>query len=237
MSSFERVALITLCLSFAQGCAETGQQHVSIPVFARGTELSSLRLPGGTFTLKRADVAVGPIYFCAASGADAELCEASVAEFTGNGVLDALAPEEMKVFSLRGVTGSIRSALYDYGVSWFTTEQAPDAKTELGHSAILEGVLTRDSGDFRFVAHIDVEPRTRGGFAVSGQPTQHDIGEDDRLVLTLNPYQWLRAINLDALAALDTDDSGEVRIVPGTQAYEAILQGMQNRAPMAFDWD
>ncbi len=236
MTSSQQIVLCMLGCAALLACADTGPEHVRIPVFFRGSDASELRVEGGTYTLTRADVALGPLYFCAASGADAELCEASVAEFTGTGVVDALNGAETKLFELSGVTASVRSALYDYGVSWFNTEQAPEPKTKLGHSAVLEGVLTLEDREIRFVANVDVEPRTRGGFAVFGQPTSHEISEGDRLLLRLDPYRWLRPINIDTLVEL-AGDSDELRIEPGTQAYEALLQGMQNRAPLGFDWE
>lgn len=231
------VAYIALGLAALAACGETGQEHIRLPLFAQGTAQTELTLEDAMIQLTRADVALGPLYFCAASGADVELCQTAMAEFLDTVVLDTLEAAPRRLGDLAGVSGQVRSALYDYGVSWLATQQAPEARTELGHSAVLEGTITREARAIRFRALIDLVPRTRGGMAVFGQPTRHELGEGDQLTLSLDPYLWLGGIDLEALFARVPEDSDEVRIEAGSQAYEAILQGMQNRAPVAFTWE
>lgn len=219
------------------GCAETGGERFDVPLSARGTERTSFEKGAAVFRLTRADVAVGPLYFCASESAELELCEAAIAEFLEARVLNGLDPGVRELGELAGTSGEIRSALYDYGVTWLLTQQAPRPDPGVEHSAILEGTLTQAGRELRFTARVDVLPRTRGSNAVHGQPTREQLGENDRLTLAIDPYAWLAAIDVDALFALDPELTGQVEIERGSQAYEAILQGMQNRAPVRFEWE
>jgi hypothetical protein len=67
---------------------------------------------------------------------------------------------------------------------------------------------------------------------VHGQRTRQNLRDGELLTLAVDPYLWLRPLDVDALFALDTQGTGQVSIERGSQAYEAILQGMQNRAPV-----
>jgi hypothetical protein len=42
---------------------------------------------------------------------------------------------------------------------------------------------------------------------------------------------------VEKLFALDADADGEVVLGPEDQAYQAIVQGMTNRAPLGFEWE
>ena len=130
----------------------------------------------------------------------------------------------------------VHSALYDYGVVWLLTQPRPAPLPGIEHSAMLEGKVSRDGRELGFVAYVDVLPNAPGGNAVHGQRTLHDLEDGDLLTLVVDPYLWLRPIDVDALFALDADGDGQVVIERGSQAYEAILQGMQNRAPVQFEW-
>jgi len=223
-------------LSLGASCGDTGQDHVTLKLATRGSDARSLEVDGATFVLQRAEVAVGPVYFCAAEGADTSLCDAALAELTEVVTVDALAPQSALPQKVHGVTGEVRSAIYDYGVSWFLTEQAPAPSGSAQHSAVLEGDLSRDGRTLHFVAEIDAVPLTVGASAVHGQHTRCQLGEVDVLTLVVDPYLWLRPVDVEALFALDPQATGKVTIAPGSQAYEAILQGMQNRAPVQFEW-
>ena len=73
-------------------CGNTGQEHLALNLAVRGTQQTSLESNGAIFTLTRAQVAVGPLYFCATQAADTELCEAALAELTRAVLIDGLAP-------------------------------------------------------------------------------------------------------------------------------------------------
>jgi hypothetical protein len=232
-----RFAPALLCLL---GCGDTGQAHVRIPAAARGTSRTELSVGDTRFSLTRAEVGFGPVYFCATEGAEVELCEVALAELLGTVTLDGLTGEERPFGELSATTGSVRSALFDYGISWLLTRSAPRANPGApgGHSAILEGEAENDGGLLRFSAHIDIEPLSRGDAAVNARRTSVEISEQpgQRLIVRLDPYRWLERIDVGKLFALDTDGDGEVVLAPEDQAYQAIVLGMTNRAPLAFDW-
>jgi hypothetical protein len=236
MSSKGRVGGVLLALVGASSCGETGQERLEVALSAHGTAQHSIEVDGATFTLTRAEVALGPFYFCASESADSELCEAALAELTQGVTIDGLRAEPQALPPLAGTSGDIHSVIYDYGIAWLLTESAPEALTLLGHSAVLEGNVTRGDKSLRFVAAVDVLPRVAGAHVVNGQRTEHVLGEGDELTLSVNPTFWLRPINVDALFELDSAGTGEVVIERGSQAYEAILQSMQNRAPVQFEW-
>jgi hypothetical protein len=236
MSVRSRIAHSLLFAPLLSSCGTTGQERLAVELAVRGTERTSLEENGASFTLSRAQVAVGPLYFCAAAGADTELCETALAELTQAVVIDGLAPPVQTGLELPGTTGDVQSAQYDYGLAWLLTQTEPRPLPGVGHSAELEGTVTREGRTLQFVANVDALPTTPGATAVHGQRTQHALADGDSLTLAVDPYLWLRPIDVEALFALDTQGTGQVVIERGTQAYEAILQGMQNRAPVQFEW-
>ncbi|MFT3925834.1 MAG: hypothetical protein QM778_25045 [Myxococcales bacterium] len=231
------LAICALACGLSSACGETGQERIELDLAVRGTSATSLESDGAVFVLERADVAVGPLYFCASEGADVELCETALAQLTQVISINGLAPQVELPAKLQGTTGEVRSALYDYGISWFLTETAPAPAGDPQHSAVLEGRVARDGRELRFSALVDVVPLTVGGSAVHGQHTRHELSNGDLLTIAVDPYAWLRPVDVDALFALDSEGTGSVIIEPGSQAYEAILQSMQNRAPIQFAWE
>lgn len=233
IGSKARTFLLPLWLS---ACGNVGQEHLVLNLAVRGTQQTSIEADGAVFKLTRAQVAVGPLYFCAADAADTELCETSLAELTQAVVIDALAPVSETGLELPGTTGVVNSVLYDYGVVWLLAQPTPGPLAGVEHSAILEGTVTRDGRELGFVAYVDVLPNAPGATAVHGQRTRQDLADGELLTLAVDPYLWLRPVDVGALFALDVEGSGRVVIERGSQAYEAILQGMQNRAPVQFEW-
>jgi hypothetical protein len=235
-ASKPRIIAAVFAISLSASCGTTGGERIELQLAVRGTDRTSLEVNGATFTLSRAQVAVGPVYFCASDGADTELCETSLTELTQAVVIDGLAPTGLTSIALQGTTGEVRSALYDYGVSWFLTQQVPEALPGVEHSVLLEGTVARDGRELRFVTAVDVLPMSPGATAVHGQRTRHELADGDTLTLAVDPYLWLQPVDVDALFALDAQGTGQVAIERGTQAHEAILQGLQNRAPVQFEW-
>lgn len=232
-----RLAPIFLCLL---ACGDTGQARVRIAAEARGAERTSITVGETRFTLTRADVAFGPAYFCATEGASVDLCQVALAELLETVTLDGLSPESQPLGQLSATTGSVRSALFDYGISWLLTRPAPRANpgAPSGHSAILEGEAENGDRVLRFSALIDIEPLSRGDAAVNARRTSAEIsaGPEQRLIVSLDPYRWLERVDVEQLFALDADGDREVALAPEHQAYQAIVQGMTSRAPLEFAW-
>jgi hypothetical protein len=170
-----RITGALLCLLASRG--DTGQARVQIEAAARGSARASITVGDTRFHLTRADVAFGPVYFCATEGARVELCEVALAELLETVTLDGLTSETRSFGALDATTGNVRSALFDYGISWFLTRSAPAANPGApgGHSAILEGEAENESGVLRFSARIDIEPLSRGDAAVNARRTSVEI--------------------------------------------------------------
>jgi hypothetical protein len=220
------------------GCGETGQQRLDIPVFAQGSQRDMLAVGDARFTLQRAEIGFGPLYLCATDGADVELCDVALGEMLETVTVQGLMPAAQALGTLHATTGSVHSALYDYGISWLLTQQGPrpSAGAPEGHSVVLEGSLTRAEQSLRFSARLDVLPRAPGDAALNALATRRELRAGDRLTLRVDPYRWLMRINVDKLFELDQDGDGEVTLRSDTQAYQAILQGMTNGAPLALEW-
>ena len=255
----KRVLLIGL-VAFAEACGETGQARVSVPLTATGTAARVVTIADATVMLTRADLALGPLYFCASAIGRAELCEVAVAELLPVAVIHALDPNPQALGALDATTGNIMSAIYDYGISWLLTQNQPRASANApdGHSAALEGVIVRGGRTLRFRAGIDALPRVAGDQTVNAQRTSHAlVSHTEQLTLTVDPNSWVDRLDVAALFARDTDGDGVVTIMPDVAmdsaadgglsdgggaatdvdtSYESILQGMLTRAPLGFVW-
>jgi hypothetical protein len=230
--------LCLLCLLL--GCGETGRERVTVALFARGTAARTLTLADASVTLTRADVALGPLYFCASELGRAELCEVAVVELLSPVLLSALEPTTQLLGELDATTGNIASAIYDYGISWLLTEPQPRAGGTApgGHSAVLEGTVTRAGRSLRFTINVDAKPRVRGDLTVNAQRTSHVLTrEGEQLTLTVDPNSWVDRLDIDALFALDADGDGSVLLPVDSTLYESVLQGMLNRTPVGFVWN
>jgi hypothetical protein len=230
-----RLALTILLAS----CGDTGQEHVQLALSATGTAARGIPLGDAQLTLTRADVSFGPSYLCASESGRAELCEVAIAEFLGTVAVRALDPGEQPLGVLEATTGNVRSGLFDYGISWLLTQNAPRANAGAveQHSALLEGTLTRAGRSVRFSATIDVTPRMSGDLAVNGQSTRFSItGPENTLTMVADPNAWVSQLDPDALFALDGDGDGVVVIPADSVLHESILQAMVSRAPLRFVW-
>ncbi len=228
-----------LLFGLASCTGSTGQRRVEIPVFARGSTERALQVGAATFTLTRAEIGFGPVYFCATEGAEVDLCEVDLAELLATITLDGLNPSALPIGVLQATTGSVRSALFDYGISWLLTKPSasPNPGAPERHSAVLAGRVDAASRSLTFLAEIDAESRGPGDAAVNARPTSHEItGRGDQLTLAVDPYRWLANIDVEQLFALDADGDGSVAITEEAQAYQAIVQGMTNVAPVEFEW-
>ncbi|MDB4973371.1 MAG: hypothetical protein JWN48_1712 [Myxococcaceae bacterium] len=239
MRRIARVCIATL-LCLLAACGDTGQERVGVALSAQGTAARPVAIGKAEVTLTRADVAFGPLYFCASQSGRAELCEVAVAELLEVVPIAALDPVARPLGSMSATTGSIMSAIYDLGISWLLTENEARASPNApaGHSAIFEGTIVRAGRTLRFSAAVDAVPRVRGDQTVNGQRTSHElVGRQEQVTLLIDPNLWIDRLDVDALFALDVDGDGSVVLEPGSQSHESIYQGMLNRAPLGFRWD
>jgi hypothetical protein len=230
-------AVLLLALA---GCGDAGGAYVSFPAYAAGVRAEPFRAGVWTVTLERAEVAFGPAYFCATASSDAELCAEAIAEFRSSVRVDALDPAPRAIGTIDATLGEVRSAIFDYGISWWLPDPAPrpTAGAIEGHSAVFAGRARRDDGaEVRFTAAIDIEPRLQGAHAVFGVRTRHAItGSADALLVRFDPTAWWRRVDFDALAAEGGDAADPIVVRPRTQAWDALTIGMTSNAPPGFAW-
>lgn len=226
------LALVSACVP------DTGRDIVAVMLSATGTADEPVVIDGFTVSLDRADVAVGPLYFCATDVPDFDSCESALFEQVDPFVVDALAPSTAVIGAMDGTTGEVRTAFFDYGIAWYLTAAEPTAgPAELaGHSAIFEGTATRGADVVRFVAAIDVVPIGRGLISVKAVPAAFDVRGGETVDVRIDAGAILATVDFDALLADVVDPLTPVVIDPGSQAYEAIAFQMTAGAPPAFEW-
>lgn len=233
-----RALSIMLCALLLASCDETSRSFVRVPMVAQRTGDASFSAGEHEVTLSRAEVALGPLYFCATAAADADLCPDAIAELREVAVIDLLDGDAQRVGTVQATTGMVRSATLDYGRPWLLPANAPErGPRELdGHSAVFEGEACREDACFAFEAAIDLTPREAGDSTLPGLDTRFAILEgEQRLVARIELSAWLGRIDFAELQSSVNDD-GVAVIEPGSQAYEAIAIGMTSRAVPEIDW-
>ena len=213
-------------------CGSTGAETFAYPLVGTGAAPPTIMAGDWQVTLTRADVAVGPIYLCATAAASPELCNVAIGEFTDAATIDALDPTAQPLGDIDARPGDVRSAMLDYGISWFTTQTAPSPLGDLQHSARLTGTAVLGDMSLEFDATIDVTPPMRGSPALVGLHAVTDAPSDDsRLELVIDPAAWITGVDFDALAQTGLTHD----IQPGDDAHATIAFAMTT-APPTFRW-
>ena len=234
------VAFCMLALALA-GCIAASQEPVAYDAVvvsqgAGGNHESN----GWVITLSRADVALGPFYFCAAASGSSTLCASSIAEVASVRVVDALAPSPSPLGRVHGFSGNIQSVSYDFGISWFDTQTAATPAPALfgGHSMRLEGEARKGTMLVPFTADVDVVPQYQGQNAIStGTAVGSVESSATRLEVLLDPASWMRQVDFDAIAAkVGSSGKAVFAIEPGMEEHGAVLVGVKNLAPPELRW-
>jgi hypothetical protein len=227
------------CTALAlSACGQTGQTLVAYPAVAHGVDAVPFTTEDGfTVTLTRADVGLGPFYFCATAAASSDLCPSAVEEIAASATIDALSSSAQPLGDVTGASGSIRSVTYDLGISWFTSSRAPRATSGApdGHSARFAGTAVRDAVSFAFTADLDVTPTIQGQRAVQGQRASVDVVDDDTaLAIALDPGAWISRVSFEEIAP--ADGASDVVIDPASRAASALIGALIAQAPPSFSW-
>jgi len=228
-----------IVLALVVGCADTGQSYVEIPIHASGIEDAPIDLGDGwTLDLERAEIGFGPIWLCASERASPEFCPTAVLELRETVAIDGLDPSPQMLGTMRGVTGSVRSAMFDYGISWIPTAQVPSANPGApeGHSAVFAGRATHDDGrTFSFTCAIDLSPVMQGALVVGGRRiAEHAItSSDDALIVRVDPAAWWRRVDPERLASRGED---AIVIAPGDPDHEALVVAMTGGLLPSLQW-
>lgn len=235
-----RLLLGAAFLLGASACLESPQSFVDYDAVAVPDGNGTAAIGAWTVKLTRADVALGPFYFCASASGSSTLCESAVAEVRDVTTVDGLAFAPAGIGRVHGLTGPIQSASYDLGISWFDTqtEPTPSDVAPSGHSMRIEGVATSATASFTFTADVDVVPQYQGQNAVATAPAEADVTSGAyRLEVHFDAAAWTRQLDFDAIAA-ELAQTGETNYViePGTVEHGALLVGIKNLAPIQFRW-
>lgn len=190
-------------------CAETGQREVAIPLYVAGADASSVEASGGvSVTLDRADLAFGPLYLCAGTSAG-ELCDTARLEWLDSVVVDTLSRRAESRGDLGGVTGPVRSFMYDLGLSSLLTRDEPlelPAARDLGGVSLrLEGTAEAGGQSLPFVASVAIRQtdETEQGVPVVRKSQtdvfEHEVtGDEPGLLIRFDPRPWVRDIDFFA---------------------------------------
>lgn len=201
--------MIGLLAGLVPSCTQSSQERVSFDLFVQGTETRTMVLADGTeLILERADLAFGPLYLCPGTQAGA-LCDSARLEWTESVVVDALDPARQDAGKVSGVTGPVRSYMYDLGyVSLLTTDelQMQEAADELGASLVLSGtaILQNDSAPLEVPFFIAVVV-SQSEDTEQGQPVvrksasgffEHEVDRSTTgLTLRFDPAPWAQSLS------------------------------------------
>jgi len=232
-----RLVVGSLVAALASACLEAPQQDVTYAADAKVTLARAFTVGAVTVKLSRAELAFGPVYFCAATSGSATLCKSALGEVTRVSRIDLLSPDPQPLGAVRGFTGTVRSASYDLGLHWFDTSFAvePSPSAPDGHSMVVEGSLSSGPDvDVPFRLFLDAVPQYQGQRAVPTADARAEIAESGtRLTVAFEPEAWLRQIDFDAVLK-----TAPRPIVLDTKspAHGAVLVGIKVARPPEFRW-
>ena len=233
------VVSCVLALALA-GCIEASQEPVAYDAVVLSRDGGKDESNGWVITMSRADVALGPFYFCAAASGSSTLCASSIAEVASVRVVNALAAGPSPLGRVHGFSGNIQSVSYDFGISWFDTQTAATPAPALpgGHSMRLEGEARKGTRVVPFTADVDVVPQYQGQNAISTAPAVGSIASSaTRLEILVNPAAWMRQVDFDAVAdKVGATGKAVFAIKPGMEEHGAVLVGLKNLAPPELRW-
>lgn len=225
-------------LMVVSGCGAVAQAPLEYDAYALGSSAIAVVVGDFNLTLSRAELAFGPVYFCASRTAKPEQCETAVSELLSITTVNALDPTPQPLGRVRGLSGAIRSAAYDWGITWLSYESAPNNRAALGHSAIFEGTLSHAGESVPFTVTLDVVSPQQGVRAVLAARLSAELEANatPRLEVSFSPQQWWAAVDLAALWAQPRDPSGRLVIDASSDAYAALFIAMTANAPPSFTW-
>lgn len=235
-----KLLAIALSVVSLTACVDEGRTRATVELVATGAASPVLVDGAFTITLTRADVAFGPTYLCATAAASSELCDTAVLESLQAHTLDGLSATPVSLGILDGVTGTIRSAQYDFGLPFLlgASMPTPIEGSVSGHSVVLEATVTDGVDSFDLSVSLDVVAEVSGTTAMVGAPIVGTIpASGGRVTVAIDPREWLRGLDWASLAATPRPAGAPVVLGPGSVAYDAILRGMTANHPPTLTFD
>lgn len=202
-------ARLALCgvIALGLGCAEAGQSRTRVPLFVAGSDVSTpiLALGDVPLSITRADLAFGPLYLCAGASAG-DLCDTARLEWLDTALIDTLKASPERVGELMGVTGPVRSFMYDLGISSQLTRDHPfvlEAARQLDDASfVVQGTAAVSGIELPFTAAVPIQQSddTELGVPVIRKSTSEmfyrDVTRDEAgVVVRFTPDVWLRGLD------------------------------------------
>jgi hypothetical protein len=201
-----KLLLFTGALLCSAACIDAAQEEVSIPLAVAGRSAAKAfeTKRGFAIALDEAKLAFGPLYLCAGATAGS-LCETASVEWTDAALVDLLRDSPTRVGELSGLSGRVRSFMYDLGLTSLLTESRPlvlDAARKLsGNSLRLVGRVDVDGTNipFRALLALQQTEETEQGTPVvrsgEGDDLAHDLQAGDELSVRFDARDWFQTAN------------------------------------------
>jgi hypothetical protein len=244
-----RWSALLVIAAAASGCVDTGQARVAIPLRVAGSVSDAPIAAAGGFSveLERAELAFGPLYLCAGVLAG-DNCETARLEWLDSVVVDARSPELRDAGVLDGVSGPMRSGMYDLGISSLLTLPEPlvlPAAASLdGNSVWLAGVAARADERVSFELALPLAQGAAAEIGVSivrvsdAAGLEHDVtGDEGALVVRFDARPWLA--DVDFSTALDQSPRAAdaiVRFDAESQPARALRAALLSGPRPTFEW-
>jgi hypothetical protein len=245
---------VLAALPMIVGCGATGQERVELDLYLAGGDGTVVQTrDGAELMLTRAELAFGPLYLCPGNQAG-ELCDTARLEWLDSSLIDLLDADWKRAGRLEGVSGPVRSWMYDLGLPSTLTSQQPllsSAAEKLGGVSLrVAGSALVDSVEVAFELSLVVRQGvdTERGVPVirksNSDRFRHDVGANDTsLALRFEPLPWFEGIDFATLVERECDGampSGcpDVLVVPedsqtGRSVFGAITAGTRPE----FEWN
>jgi hypothetical protein len=245
------IGIPLLCV-LGSACADTGGTDVTVPLFVAGVDASESFVAVGDVpvVLHRADLAFGPLYFCAGSRAG-RLCDTARLEWLDSVLVPATSPEVRRAGTLTGVSGPVRSFMYDLGVTSLLTTTHPlvlPAAEDLGGvslvvegSAVVDGVTLPFRADIRIAQDSDTEIGVPVVLGSTSERLGHEVTDQEAgLLIEFDPRAWVRGADFRALAqsarCTPPATADPCEIGPETQAFRSLHNAVVSGDRPLFEW-
>jgi hypothetical protein len=224
-----------LLLAAAAGCTgSTNLEPVEYALAARSLSGPTFTASGWDITLDDARLGFGPLYLCASLSAAPEFCETAVAELIDVVTIDLESTAANEVGRIRGISDTVHTALYDYGITWRAGSApvtAPDAPE--GHALVMRGTAQSGTTSVGFEILLDLAPQQPASYAALARIPERRQSNDTRLELGFDPSLWLAGVDFAALAALGQP---VVTIRLADPAGSVVATALTSTARPTFTW-
>jgi hypothetical protein len=242
-----RLVLLS-CVAVASGCVDTGQERVALPLLLGGSasEAPIAAAGGVSVELERAELAFGPLYLCAGALAG-DNCETARLEWLESVVIDARSEALVDAGLLTGVSGPVRSGMYDLGIASLSTSSEPlvlPAAASLGGSSVrLAGVATREDARVPFELELALQQGDDAEIGVSVVRVsdlpgfEHDVtGDEAALIVRFDARPWLSDMDFSSALAPGSVAGQIARFDAESQPARALRAALLSGPRPTFEW-